>query len=48
MKGILMTITRRDFLNGVSIAIAAGLTPFDQLSASQIKKNFLILPYYKV
>ena len=29
-----MSITRRDFLNGVSIGIVAGLTPIDILNAS--------------
>jgi hypothetical protein len=26
-------ITRRDFLNGVALTIAAGVTPWDQISA---------------
>ncbi len=35
MKGILMSITRRDFLNGVSVAIAASLAPIDILNAAE-------------
>ncbi|UXD25021.1 hypothetical protein FORC065_2197 [Yersinia enterocolitica] len=29
-----MGITRRDFLNGVAIAVTAGMTPFEALKAS--------------
>jgi hypothetical protein len=28
-----MSITRRDFINGTSIAVAAGLSPIDMLNA---------------
>ena len=30
-------ITRRDFLNGVALTIAAGLTPIDQLAAQPLR-----------
>ena len=30
-----MSITRRDFLNGVALAVAAGLTPAAQLAANR-------------
>ncbi len=35
-----MNITRRDFLNGVSIGIVAGLTPLDILNASSDKVHY--------
>ncbi|WP_186644999.1 NAD(P)-binding protein [Fluviispira vulneris] len=35
-----MSISRRDFLNGISISIAAGLTPLDVLNAAPIKNNY--------
>ena len=38
-----MSITRRDFLNGVAIAIAAGLTPMQQLAfASEYTKKAIL------
>ena len=38
-----MTVTRRDFLNGMALTIAAGLTPFKQLAlAGEVKLQALI------
>ncbi len=34
-----MAITRRDFLNGVAITVAAGLTPLQILRASPLQAN---------
>lgn len=38
-----MTVTRRDFLNGVALTIAAGLTPMKQLAfASEYTKQSVL------
>jgi hypothetical protein len=32
-------ITRRDFLNGVALTVAATLTPFEQLQAQALRRG---------
>ena len=37
-------VTRRDFLNGVALTIAAGLTPMAQLNAQQLAAQMSAQP----
>ncbi len=39
-----MTITRRDFLNGMALGIAAGLTPLQQIAAATRARLVLTFP----
>lgn len=41
-----MAITRRDFLNGMAISIAAGLTPLDFVRAAKTGNEFIHGEYY--
>lgn len=45
-RTMLMAITRRDFLNGVAVTIAAGLTPLDLVRAAENGNEFINGTYY--